>query len=192
MDGWMCVDRMQWLSMKIVFQILPNCFLFQSPEPHLLIMHGQKICRRVRQGFLIECTSYSLWALGITIWTRLNQNLFMSENFFEWLEVSFGMSNRWFSQLEITTAYKAWWRTNKWSQQLKQNWSQGKVHKVHQSQRWSPTKSFLASSQILKWLNCLQIVIRDPWSSYCQVVTKLASSCAGRSTWTDSNVFNPP
>ena len=44
---------------------------------------------------------------------------------------------------------KAWGRTSRELQQWKQSWSQGKVRRSRQSQRWSPAKSSSAISQIL-------------------------------------------
>ena len=54
------------------------------------------------------------------------------------------------SHSQIRTFCKVLQRTSREFQQETQNWSQGKVHRDRQSQRWSPTKSSLAASRILE------------------------------------------
>ena len=48
------------------------------------------------------------------------------------------------------TSLKTWWRTSRESQRPRQSWSQGKARRGRQSQRWSPTRSSWATSQILE------------------------------------------
>ena len=45
---------------------------------------------------------------------------------------------------------RTWWRTSRESQRPRQSWSQGKARRGRQSQRWSPTRSSLATFQILQ------------------------------------------
>ena len=75
-----------------------------------------------------------------------------------WWRISREYQNRgsadfliWEKPIQHTgTSLKTWWRTSRESQRPRQSWSQGKARRGRQSQRWSPTRSSLATFQILQ------------------------------------------
>ena len=74
-------------------------------------------------------------------------------------------------------------RTSRESRRRKQNWTQGKVHRSRRNRRWSPTKSFSGTAQILN----LKVSVA---SNICDALIKLTKHCwVSEEDVHNSNIF---